>query len=274
MEHQHAHASIQTVVDYWNRRPCNIRHSSKAVGSREYFDEVEARKYFVEPHIPDFASFKKWSGKRVLEVGCGIGTDTVNFLRHGACLTAIDVSEESVAIAKKRLEIFDFDPDVVKVQNVEDFNSESKFDLIYSFGVIHHTPNPRRAIEKLSCLQNCGQELRLMLYSKFSYKLFWAMHSSQRWSLSKMDDIIREYAEAQAGCPVAFTYTFDQVRELLEPYYCIQSIHKDHIFRWDVEKYIRHEYELDEAWKGVPESTVKSMERELGWHTLIVAKRV
>lgn len=73
---------VQQVRDFWNRRPCNIRHSSKPVGTREYFDEVEARKYFVEPHIPAFAQFERWKGKKVLEIGCGIGTDAVNF---GGC---------------------------------------------------------------------------------------------------------------------------------------------------------------------------------------------
>ena len=70
---------IERVQDYWNERPCNIRHSSSPVGSQQYFDEVEARKYFVEPHIPGFAQFERWQGKRVLEIGCGIGTDTINF---------------------------------------------------------------------------------------------------------------------------------------------------------------------------------------------------
>ena len=69
--------SIDEVRSYWNARPCNIRHSTAPTGTREYFDQVESRKYKVEPHIPNFAEFDKWNGKKVLEIGCGIGTDEV-----------------------------------------------------------------------------------------------------------------------------------------------------------------------------------------------------
>lgn len=82
---------ISAVQEYWDRRPCNIRHSSQPIGTRDYFDEVEARKYLVEPHIPEFAQFRRWDGKKVLEVGCGIGTDTINFARHDPTVTAVDL---------------------------------------------------------------------------------------------------------------------------------------------------------------------------------------
>src|SRR5689334_18491465 len=98
--------SIERVRQYWNARPCNIRHSPQPVGSKEYFDEVEARKYLVEPHIPGFAEFEKWRGKKVLEIGCGIGTDTVNFARHGARVTSVDLSEKSLELAQQRIRVY------------------------------------------------------------------------------------------------------------------------------------------------------------------------
>src|SRR5205823_13642882 len=98
--------SIQKVSDYWNARPCNIRHSTKPVGTKEYSDEVEARKYFVEPHIPRFAEFERWRGKKVLEIGCGIGTASISFARRGALVTAVDLSEKSIEIARQRAEVY------------------------------------------------------------------------------------------------------------------------------------------------------------------------
>ena len=97
---------IGRVREFWDRRPCNIRHPLKPIGTREYFDEVEARKYFVEPHIRGFADFERWRNKWVLEIRCGIGTDTINFARHGAWVTAVDLSGKSLEIAGPRAAVF------------------------------------------------------------------------------------------------------------------------------------------------------------------------
>jgi SAM-dependent methyltransferase len=101
--------NLEDVKAYWNSRPCNIRHSSKPIGTKEYFDEVEAKKYKVEPHIPRFAEFEKWKGKHVLEIGCGIGTDTVNFMRSGVeSLMAVDLSIKSLELTSRRLFVMGF----------------------------------------------------------------------------------------------------------------------------------------------------------------------
>src|SRR5579864_4174749 len=145
--------SIAKVNEYWNARPCNIRHSPKPVGTKEYFDEVEARKYFVEHHIPGFADFERWRGKKVLEIGCGIGTDTINFARHGAQVTAVDLTEKSLEVARQRARVFGLE-DHIRFQqaNAEELSryvQPEKYDLVYSFGVIHHTPHPERVMEEL-----------------------------------------------------------------------------------------------------------------------------
>ena len=75
---------IDKITEYWNRQPCNINHSLAEVGSEQFFVENSLKRYFVEPHLKDLAQFHQYQGKRVLEIGCGMGADAVEFVRHGA----------------------------------------------------------------------------------------------------------------------------------------------------------------------------------------------
>src|SRR5262245_44367835 len=133
--------SIDAVREYWNRRPCNLRHSPSPVGTRQYFDEVEARKYFVEPHIPGFAQHGRWAGKRVLEIGCGLGTGTMNFARAGAQVTAVDLSSKSLELARQRADVFGLSDRIsfveANAERLSEFVKPEHYDLVYSFGVIH-----------------------------------------------------------------------------------------------------------------------------------------
>jgi len=255
--------SIDTVKAYWDARPCNIRHSTKPVGSKEYFDEVETRKYYVEPHIPGFAQFPRWKGKRVLEVGCGIGTDTINFARAGAKVTAVDLSTESLAVAKQRAAVFGLNDQVTFHQADAERLSQTvpveHYDLVYSFGVIHHTPNPARAAAEIRRYMAAGSEMRLMVYAKNSWKHI-------------MIEAGLDQPEAQSGCPVAFTYTDDEVREELLKGFEILSIERDHIFPFVVEKYVKYEYEIVPWFAAMPRKMFRALEKSLGWHKLVVAR--
>ena len=266
---------LSDVKDYWNSRPCNIRHSQKEIGTQEYFEEVKARKYFVEPHIPGFAQFEQWSGKRVLEIGCGIGTDTLSFAQHGARVTAVDLSEKSMALARQRAEVYS-QQDRIEFYNgnseeLSTFVPVSTYDLVYSFGVIHHTPHPDRVLNQIRKYMSAESELRLMVYSKASYKLFQIMREEGVWDLSRLDELIARNSEAQTGCPVTYTYTYDEARELLKGF-DILEMHKAHIFTWDVDAYKNYEYKKDVAWAGVSDAQLADLEKELGWHLLIRAR--
>jgi SAM-dependent methyltransferase len=258
---QPENASIETVREYWNRRPCNIRHSPSEVGTREYFDEVEARKYFVEPHIPRFADFSRWRGKRVLEIGCGIGTDAINFARNGADYTAVELSAVSLELARRRFEVFGLTGRLLQGngEEVDCLAGPAAFDLVYSFGVIHHTPSPRAVVESARRVVAPEGELRIMLYAARSWKAI-------------MIDAGYDQPEAQSGCPIAFTYTPGQVRTLLSGCFEVIGIEQDHIFPYVIEKYVRYEYELQPWFKAMPPDMFRALEKNLGWHLLITAR--
>ena len=254
---------ILEVQSYWDRRPCNIRHSKEPVGTRAYFDEVEARKYFVEPHIPAFADFPRWNGRRVLEIGCGIGTDAVSFARAGADYTAVELSAVSLELARTRFEVYGLKGRFYhgNAETVDQLVGPTQFDLVYSFGVIHHTPNPRAVIESARRVVKPDGELRIMLYAQNSWKAI-------------MIEAGFDQPEAQAGCPIAFTYTEASVRDLLAGCFEPTEIRQDHIFPYVIEKYVRYEYEPQPWFKAMPEAMFRALERRLGWHMLITAKPV
>ena len=256
--------TIEKVKEYWNARPCNIRHSKSEIGTKAYFDEVEQRKYLVEPHIVQFAEFDKWKGKRVLEIGCGIGTDSINFARAGAALTVIELSSESLKIAKKRFEVFGLNATFLQ-GNAEDLSSligqEEKFDLVYSFGVIHHSPHPEKIFQEITKVLKPDGELRVMLYSKYSTKnLMILLGLSQ--------------PEAQSGCPIAYTYSKKSVKKTLGPGFRITAITKDHIFPYRIKDYIEYRYVRRFPWNVVPKPFFRLLEKMLGWHVLIKARFV
>ncbi len=266
---------IEKVKEFWNRRPCNIRHSNKPLGSLEYFEEVEKRKYLVEPHIPGFAEFEKWQGKRVLDIGCGIGTDAINFARNEAILTVVELSQESLDITKKRFEVYGLTANFI-LGNAEELDillaDQEKFDLIYSFGVIHHSPHPEIILKHCNNVLKDDGEIRVMVYSKISYKLFYLMRETGIWDFSKLDDILSSYSEAQSGCPITYSYTIEGARRLFSDF-TVLDITKAHIFSWNIPKYITYQYEKEDCFKNISDDLFKELESELGWHLLIKAKK-
>jgi len=267
---------IQSVRDYWNRRPCNIRHSTAEIGTKEYFDQVEARKYLVEPHIPAFAGFANWKGKKVLEIGCGIGTDTINFARAGAEVTAVDLSSKSLKLAAKRAEVFGFSDRInfyeANAEKLSEYIPAQKYDLVYSFGVIHHSPHPEKIIGQIrDYFIHPGSTLKLMVYYRYSWKVFWMLiqEKGQFW---KLDKIIARHSEAQTGCPVTYSYTRKTIKDLIGENFDIEENYVEHIFPYRIPEYVKYEYVKEWYWRMLPENVFLRLEKTFGWHLCVTAK--
>ena len=258
---QMSQGKLRKVQQYWDRRPCNLRHSSAEVGSKRYFQEVARRKYFVESHIPPFSEFKKWRNKKVLEVGCGIGTAAASFARAGARYTGVDLSRESLKIARQRFDVLGLTGSFYQA-NAEQLASvlpRQTFDLVYSFGVLHHTPNPEKAIAQIRRYLGPRSEFRLMLYAKNSWKNF-------------MIEAGLDQPEAQAGCPIAYTYTPEEARHLLKNFRILE-MRQAHIFPFEIEAYKKYQYRWQPWFAAMPSRMFAKLEEKLGWHLLIRCRK-
>jgi 2-polyprenyl-3-methyl-5-hydroxy-6-metoxy-1,4-benzoquinol methylase len=268
---------ISRVQEYWNARPCNIRHSTKAMGSKEYFDEVEARKYMVEPHIPRFAEFERWRGKRVLEIGCGLGTDTINFARHGARVTAVDLSEKSLELARTRAAVFGLQDQIeFYAANAEELSKTvpvEAYDLIYSFGVIHHTPHPDAVLEEVRKYERPGTTVKIMVYHRRSWKVLWILLTEGRGQFWKLNQLIATNSEAQTGCPITYSYSRKEGRELLERHGLeVKAAGVDHVFPYRIEDYVKYRYVREWYFRWMPAGMFHGFERRLGWHLCLTGQ--
>ena len=159
----------ERVRVFWQAHPCGTKFSDAEIGSREFFERVEAHRYEKEWHIPTAADFANTRGLRVLEIGCGMGTDGAQFAKAGAIYTGIDLTDAAVELARKRFQVSGL-PGEFHVADAErlDF-PDASFDLVYSHGVLHHTPDIEAAVREIHRVLKPGGRAMVMLYHRGSY---------------------------------------------------------------------------------------------------------
>jgi SAM-dependent methyltransferase len=255
------------IKKYWNKRPCNILHSKKKFLSKEYFNEVRKKRYYVENHIPRFAGFKNYKNKNVLEIGCGIGTDACEFIKNGAKYYGIEYSEKSLEIAKLRTKVLNlhknnplfFNLDAENLSQIKKKNV--KFDLIYSFGVIHHTKNMKKCFHEIHKLSNKKTEIKIMLYAKNSYKNFLLKTGPYRY-------------ESQKGCPVVHKVDYYDLEKLIDKKFKIVKLSQDFIFPFKINFYKNNIYKKLEYFKVMPKKVFNTLKKNIGEHMLINLKKI
>ncbi len=262
---------LKKIEKYWDKKPCNVNHSKKKFLSREYFNEVRKKKYFIEDHIPKFANFKKYKGKNVLEIGCGIGTDALEFIKYGANYIGIDLSEKSIKICQSRVTSYNLEkkkPIFLK-DNCESLYKISKYlkrnkikvDLIYSFGVIHHTKNMNNAFKSIYKIANKKTEIKIMLYAKHSYKNY-------------MLDITNYRYERQKGCPVVHKVDDQDLKKLFKNRFRIINQYQDFIFQYKIAPYKKNKYYKIKHFRFMPKKIFNQLKKNIGEHLMIELRKL
>src|SRR3989442_1852969 len=159
----------QRVRAFWQAHPCVTKFSDAEIGTPEFFASLEAHRYRKEWHIPVAANFAAARGLRVLEIGCGLGTDGAQFAKAGADYTGVDLTDAAIELARKRFELFNL-PGTFRTADAENLDfKDASFDLVYSHGVLHHTPDTARAVREIHRVLRPGGRAVVMLYHRNSY---------------------------------------------------------------------------------------------------------
>jgi len=156
------------IKQFWNNKPCGTFGNIPQNIDLDYFNKIRERRYKLEPFIKQIAQFEKWQDKKVLEIGCGIGIDRMEFVKNGTDYTGIDVSEKSIELVKEYFSLNNQKTNLLLADAENLPFQDNTFDLVYSWGVLHHTPDILKAIKEIYRLLKPDGNIIIMLYNRYS----------------------------------------------------------------------------------------------------------
>ena len=206
---------IRDVHDFWNAESCGERYAISD-DNYEKFTSEEISRYRLEPYIKDFACFEEFKNKDVLEIGVGFGSDHSQIAKnHPKSLTGVDLTDRAIENTKLRFKTIQLKSNL-KIDNAENLSfKDSTFDAIYSWGVLHHSPNTSKCFEEvLRCLKP-GGFAKIMIYHKYSPTgwMLWMRYGLFKLKpFIKLNEIYAKYLES----PGTKAYTLKQANELVK----------------------------------------------------------
>jgi ubiquinone/menaquinone biosynthesis C-methylase UbiE len=250
---------IDKIQDYWNHRIHDLEMTDQPVGSKAFFDDLDDYRFDKLHYLPKLVDFPAFTGQRLIEVGCGIGTDLVRFARGGARVTGIDLAQTAIDLARKNFEMNGVTAEELRVGNGEALPyGDAVFDAVYGHGVVQYTANAPQLIRECHRVLKPGGTAIFMVYNRVSWLN----------ALSKVMKVALEHEDA----PVLKKYSIAEFRDLLKPFAETRIVPE----RFPVKS------RLHKGWKGVAFNTMfvgtfnalpRSWVRPLGWHLMAFCRK-
>jgi ubiquinone/menaquinone biosynthesis C-methylase UbiE len=250
---------IDAIQRYWNERIHDLEMTDHPVGSREFFDDLDEYRFDKLNYLPRLVDFNAYRGQRLLEVGCGIGTDLVRFARGGALVTGVDLSTTAIGLAMKNFEWHGLTAQELRVANGEALPfDDASFDVVYGHGVVQYTADAPRLIGECHRVLTPGGEAIFMVYNRLSWLN----------ALSTFMKVPLEHEDA----PVLKKYSIGEFRRLLAPFREVRIVPE----RFPVKS------RLHKGWKGAVFNTLfvgafnalpRAWVRPLGWHLMAFCRK-
>lgn len=250
---------IDQIRQYWDAHIHDLKMTTHAVGTREFFDDLDAYRFEKLHYLPTLVDFDAYRGKNLLEVGCGIGTDLLRFARGGAIVTAVDLSTTAIALARKNFELHGLLAADLRVADGESLPyGDESFDVVYGHGVIQYTSDARRLIRECHRVLGRDGEAIFMVYNRISWLN----------ALSKVMRVDLEHEDA----PVLKKFSIGEFRDLLGEFSSVRIVPE----RFPVRS------RLHGGWKGALFNGVfvgtfnllpRAIVRRFGWHLMALCRK-
>jgi ubiquinone/menaquinone biosynthesis C-methylase UbiE len=210
------HEVTEDVRRFWENEACGT--SPEITGdwaplSQEWFSQIEQHRYRVEPYIHSVAQFTRHRGKAILEIGVGAGTDHLQWARAGCRCHGVDLTDTGIETTRAHLRLYGFDSDLRRVNAEALPFPDASFDIVWSWGVIHHANDPSRIIAEIHRVLKPGGSFLGMMYRRWSATLLrlWvrrALLDGRPWRT--LNDVIWHHFESKG----TKAYTHAELHEL------------------------------------------------------------
>lgn len=250
--------SNAAVRDYWNRHIHDLDITTHPVGSRGFFADLDQYHFEKLHHLPRLVAFDGLAGKRVLEVGCGAGTDLVRFARGGADVTGVDIAASAVALARENFAQQGLAADLREADGEALPFADNTFDYVYAHGVVQYTSDPAALVRECRRVLKPGGEVVFQAYNRISWLN----------ALSRIMKVPLEHEDA----PVLRKYSAAELRALLRDFREVRLVYE----RFPVKS------RLHGGWKGFVFNTVfvgafnalpRTLVERFGWHLLAFCRK-
>jgi SAM-dependent methyltransferase len=250
--------STADVRDYWNRHIHDLEITTHPVGSPGFFADLDQYHFEKLHHLLELVNFNGYAGRRVLEVGCGAGTDLARFAKGGAIVSGVDLSSSAIALARSNFEQQGLQADLREADGEHLPFADDSFDLVYAHGVVQYTADPTALVEECRRVVKPGGEAVFQVYNRISWLN----------ALSKLMKVPLEHEDA----PVLLRYSAREFRALLGNFREVRIVEE----RFPVKS------RLHGGWKGMLFNTMfvgtfnalpRSLVRRFGWHLLAFCRK-
>ncbi len=192
------------VQEYWDRNVSNWKIAKSPAGTEAFFREVEDYRFSKLSYLAKRVDFSGYAGKRVLDVGCGLGNDLSRFVSGGSEGVGIDISPIAIQLSKKNFEYRNLSAEIVEMDGENMSFEDSSFDVVYCHTVLHFTPNPEALVQEIYRVLNPGGLAILMTINRHSW--LYALHRLAKLKIDYMD------------APVFNKYTYGEFERMLSSF--------------------------------------------------------